>query len=278
MSFKTILVHCDGAEPVNHPLAVGADLASRFEAVLLGVHAKAPFEPPLFVGKSFDMARFVQAHRQHVMEDQAVALAAFEDASKSKRFTAEWRSHNGRADQVMVRCSRYSDLVIVGQTRPDGPTLIPGDLPEAVAIGGGRPVLVVPHVGVRKPVGVTVILCWNASRESARAAADALPFLRSAAKVVVLVVEPTASYAGHGEEPGADIAIWLARHGAKVTVQCEIAPDVGVGEIILSRAADHDADLIVMGVYGHLRLREAVLGGVSRTMLSSMTVPVLMSH
>jgi nucleotide-binding universal stress UspA family protein len=276
MSFKTILVHCDGAKPVADRLAVAAGLASRFEAVLLGVHARSPFEPPLFVGKSFDMARFVQAHRQHVMEDQAAALAAFEDASKSKPFTAEWRSLNGRPDELVVRCSRYSDLVIVGQTMPDGPTLIPGDLPETVAIGSGRPVLVVPHVGVRKAVGGTVLLCWNASRESARAAADALPFLRSAKKVVVLVVEP--SRAGHGDEPGADVATWLARHGASVTVQRDIAPDVGVGEVILSRAADHDADLVVMGVYGHLRLREAVLGGVSRTMLSSMTVPVLMSH
>lgn len=278
MSFKTILVHCDGAKPVAHRLAVAADLACRFDAVLLGLHARAPFEPPLFVGKSFEMGRFVQAHRQHVMEDGSAALLAFEQASRCKPFVAEWRSLNGRADQVMVRCSHYADLAVVGQTRPDGTTLVPADLPESVAIDGGRPVLIVPYVGVRQPVGRTVILCWNASRESARAAVDALPFLRSAAKAVVLVVAPGRAQDGHGEEPGADVAAWLARHGARVIVQRDVAPDVDVGEIILSRAADHDADLIVMGIYGHSRLRETVLGGVSRTLLSSMTVPVLMSH
>jgi nucleotide-binding universal stress UspA family protein len=278
MSFKTILVHCDGARQAAHRLGVAADIACRFESVLVGAHAKAALEPPLLVGKSFDMARFARAHRQYVMEDQAKALAAFDDASRGKPFATEWRSLDGRADQVVVRCSRHADLVVVGQTRPDEPTSIPADLPESVAIGSGRPVLVVPYVGVGKPVGRTVILCWNARRESARAAADAMPFLRSAAKVVVLVVESEASYAGHGAEPGADVATWLVRHGVKATVQRDVAPDPDVGEIILSRAADCDADLIVMGVYGHLRLREAILGGVSRTMLSSMTVPVLMSH
>jgi nucleotide-binding universal stress UspA family protein len=137
---------------------------------------------------------------------------------------------------------------------------------------------VVPHVGTNKPPGKVVMLCWNASRESARAASDALPFLKTASEVIVLVVDPQVSPEGHGAEPGADVATWLARHGIKVTVQRDVAADADVGNVILSRAADHGVDLIVMGVYGHSRLREMVLGGVSRTLLSSMTVPVLMSH
>ena len=151
------------------------------------------------------------------------------------------------------------------------------DLPETVALTTGRPVLVVPFIGA-KPPGKIVLLCWNASREAARAAADALPFLKAAQKVIVLVVNPTVSAEGHGEEPGADAAAWLARQGVKVTVQRDVAPDADVGGLILSRAADHDADLIVMGIYGHSRMREMVLGGASRTLLASMTVPVLMSH
>ena len=102
--------------------------------------------------------------------------------------------------------------------------------------------------------------------------------LHAAEKVIVLVVDPEKSADGHGQEPGADVAVWLARHGVKVTVQRDLAVDAQIGEIILSRAADHGVDLIVMGIYGHSRLREMVLGGVSRTLLSSMTVPVLMSH
>jgi len=122
------------------------------------------------------------------------------------------------------------------------------------------------------------MLCWNATRESARAASDALPFLKAAGNVIVLVAEPHSSEQAHGAEPGADVATWLARHGVKVVVQREAAASTDVGNVILSRAADYDVDLIVMGVYGHSRVREMVLGGVSRTLLSSMTVPVLMSH
>ena len=86
------------------------------------------------------------------------------------------------------------------------------------------------------------------------------------------------SFEGHGEEPGADAAAWLSRHGVKVTVQRDVAPDSDVGGVILSRAADRGADLIVMGIYGHSRMREMVLGGASRTLLGSMTVPVFMAH
>ena len=174
--------------------------------------------------------------------------------------------------------ARYADLVIVGQADPDDVSMTPADLPEAVALATGRPMLVVPHIGVNTRPGQIVMLCWNASRESARAASDALPFLTRAQKVILLAVEPKPSAFGHGEEPGADAAAWLARHGVDVTVQRDVADDDDIGNVILSRAADYGVDLIVMGLYGHSRLREMVLGGASRTLLSSMTVPVLMGH
>jgi nucleotide-binding universal stress UspA family protein len=153
----------------------------------------------------------------------------------------------------------------------------PSDLPESVALATGRPALVVPHIGA-KPPGKVVLLCWNASREAARAASDAMPLLTAADQVIVLAINPTTSAKGHGAEPGTDAAAWLARHGVKVTVQRDVAMDADVGGVILSRAADHDVDLIVMGIYGHSRIREMVLGGASRTLLGSMTVPVFMSH
>ncbi len=169
-------------------------------------------------------------------------------------------------------------LIVVGQHDPDQQVPTPSDLPETVALATGRPTLVVPHIGAQKSLGKTILLCWNASRESARAASDALPLLSAAEKVVVLVIDPRSSPTGHGAEPGADVAAWLARHGVKVTVQRDVAADTDVGSVILSRAADHDADLIVMGIYGHSRMREMVLGGASRTLMASMTVPVLMAH
>lgn len=275
---KTILIHCDGARSVSHRLAVATDVARRCDAVLTAVYAKAPFEPPSVAGKRSDLDSLFRAHEHGVARDQAVARTAFHEALAGDSLTAEWHSHDGHADEVLVRCSRYADLVVVGQPEPDGRWPIPRDLPESVATMGARPVLVVPYAGARKPVGETVILCWNGSRESARAASDALPFLKTATKVVLLLVGPETSGLGHDPESGALVAGWLARHGVKVMVQRDAAPDADVGEIILSRAAAHDADLIVMGLYGHSRMRETVLGGVSRTMLSSMNVPLLMSH
>ena len=122
------------------------------------------------------------------------------------------------------------------------------------------------------------MLCWNASREAARAASEALPLLKAAKQVIVLIVGPQTVADASSVEPGANVAAWLSRHGVKVTVQRDTSADADAGSAILSHAADHDADLIVMGIYGHSRLREMVLGGASRTLLSSMTVPVLMAH
>ena len=278
MTFKTVLVHCDAGKTTPKCLAVAAEVAQKFDARLVALHARAPFEMPTFYEESFSMGPLVEAHEERVKADQAVSRGYFDTAMKGKALTSEWRESDGRADDVLVVNARYADLVVVGQNSPDDPFTTPDNLPEAVAMAGGRPTLVVPHTGAGKPIGKNVMLCWNASRESARAASDAMPFLKAAQKVIVLVVEPRTTDAGHGAEPGADVATWLAKQGVKVTVQCEIAPDADVGSVILSRAADHAVDLIVMGVYGHSRLREWAMGGASRAMLAAMTVPVLMSH
>jgi nucleotide-binding universal stress UspA family protein len=276
MGYKTILVHCDASKSVSHRLGVAADLAQRFDARLVGLRVCRPFETPVFFDGSFPMDDFFKTYEEGVKVDDVVASAAFAKATKGKHLSTEWRTANGRVESKLAVQARYADLVVVGQAEPE-PTATPSDLPETVALATGRPVLVVPHVGA-KPPGKVVLLCWNASREAARAASDALPFLTAADQVIVLAVNPKTSGKGHGAEPGADAAAWLARHGVKVTVQRDVAPDADVGEVILSRAADHGADLIVMGIYGHSRLREMVLGGASRTLLGSMTVPVLMAH
>jgi nucleotide-binding universal stress UspA family protein len=276
MSYKTILVHCDAIKSVSHRLGVAVDLAQRFGARLVGLHVRRPFETPVFADASFPIDGFFKAHEEGVKADEAEASAAFAKIIKGKELATEWRLADGYVDGELPVQVRYADLVVLGQAEPE-PTATPADLPEIVALATGRPVLVVPHIGA-KPPGKVVLLCWNASREAARAAADALPLLKAAQKVIVLAVNPKASAEGHGAEPGADAAAWLARHGVKVTVQRDVAPDADVGGVILSRAADHGADLIVMGIYGHSRLREMVLGGASRTLLDSMTLPVFMSH
>lgn len=278
MTYKTILAHCDASKNAHRHLASGVDLAERFNSVFVGLHPRPPFETPAFVEDSFAMGPLFEAYEKGLAEDTAVARAAFDAAIKGRAMSSEWRAIDGIVEDVMTTAARYSDLVVVGQTSDDNDFATPGDLPEVIALSSGRPVLVVPYAGTLRPPGAKILLCWNASRESARIAVDALPFLREAQEVVVLIVDPHPSQVGHGEEPGADVALWLARHGVKVRVQRDTAGDADVGNIILSRAADEDVDLIAMGVYGHSRVREMVLGGASRVILSSMTVPVLMSH
>ncbi|MBS0520492.1 MAG: universal stress protein [Proteobacteria bacterium] len=278
MGYKTILVNCDASKTIDRQLDVATELAQRFGAHLVGLHARRPFEAPTYYDVGVPMGPLFEAYEQGANADQAMAKAAFDKAIKGKHLPAEWRVVDGYADDELAVSARYADLLVVGQTDRQNITPTPGDLPESVALATGRPVLVVPYIGAAKPPGKKVMLCWNASRESARAATDALPFLKGADEVIVMVVDPRVSADGHGAEPGADVATWLSRHGIKVTVQRDVAADADVGNVILSRAADHGVDLVIMGVYGHSRLRELVLGGASRTLLSSMTVPVMMSH
>ena len=277
MTYKTIVVHCDANKKAADRLAVAAELASRFDSTLVAVHPRPPCEVP-----SFEMgvasAPLFEAYEKNADADQAAAHTAFDTAVKGRHLATEWRVIDSFADDALALNARYADLLVVGQADDDGPDSAPADLPESIAISTGRPVLVVPHIGTRATPGKVVMLCWNGSRESALAATDALPFLKAADRVIVLIIDPQKSSQAHGAEPGADVATWLARHGVKVTVQREVAADTQIGDVILSRAADYDVDLIVMGIYGHSRMREFVLGGASRTLLSSMTVPVLIAH
>jgi nucleotide-binding universal stress UspA family protein len=277
MTYKTIVVHCDADKKVSNRLAVAAELADRFGSTLVAVHPRPPFEVPAFdVG--INTAPLIEAYEKSAYANQVEARTAFDTAVKGRHVPAEWRVIDSFADDALAINARYADLLVVGQADDDeiGPTQ--ADLPETIAIATGRPVLVVPHIGAPRKPGKVVMLCWNASRESALAASEALPFLKAAERVIVLIIDPHKSSQSHGAEPGADVATWLARHGVKVTVQREPAGDTEIGNVILSRAADYDVDLIVMGVYGHSRMRELILGGASRTLLSSMTVPVLMAH
>jgi nucleotide-binding universal stress UspA family protein len=276
MTYQTILVHCDESAKASTRLDVATELAGRFNALLVGLHGKPPFEVPAFSDGAFATEPIFEAYEEAAKANLAASRAAFDKAIKGKHLRVEWRVLDDYPEEGLAMAARYADLLVVGQSTPDAAT--PGNLPESVAMATGRPVLVVPHIGADKPPGKKVMLCWNASRESARSASDALPFLKAAEEVIVFVVDPKAKNTDHGAEPGADVAAWLSRHGVKVTVRQEFAVDSDIGNVIVSRAADLDVDLIVMGIYGHSRVRELVVGGVSRTLLASMTVPVLMSH
>jgi nucleotide-binding universal stress UspA family protein len=277
MAYKTILVHCETSRGTAGRLRIAADLADRFGGHVIGLHVRRAFQAPAFTDAGPAMDSLYRTYETAVRAEEAMAAAAFREAVGSQGLSSEWRVADGYIDEILAADARVADLVIVGQAEPDPPpTTTPADLAEGIAMAAECPVLIVPFIGAAKPPGKTVMLCWNDSREAKHAAVGAMPLLAAAEKVIVLIVDPKTGR--DREEPGADVAVWLARHGVKVTVQRDSAADSDIGGVILSRAADHDVDLIVMGIYGHSRLRERVLGGASRTLLASMTAPLLVAH
>jgi nucleotide-binding universal stress UspA family protein len=277
MGYKTVLVHSDASRGSAVRLKIALELADRFDAHVVGLHVRQAFQGPGFVDAGPAIETLYRAYEAGLRTDETAAAKAFEEAVGHKGYSSEWRVADGYIGPAVIEQARYADLVVVGQADPDaGPSAPPPDFAEEVVMAGERPVLIVPFIGVARPPGKTVLLCWNDRREAARAATAALPLLKAAERTIVLIIDPP--QAEEPQEPGADVGQWLARHGVKVTVQRDTAADTDVGGVILSRAADHDVDLIVMGIYGHSRLRERVLGGVSRTLLGSMTVPLLVAH
>ena len=206
------------------------------------------------------------------------------DAFKSempKHGVTSWEARVEEAEPVpaMVMHSRGSDLLVVGQTDPSlAAAPAAGDFPQQVVMRSGRPVLIVPYAGRFETVGSKVIVAWSPTREASRALADALPFLQGAEEVRVVHFASSEEAAEACRVEFKETLAWLRRHGIEATGGIEEITSVDAGNALLSRAADFEADLIVMGCYGHSRLREFVLGGVTRTVLASMTVPVLMSH
>jgi len=170
-------------------------------------------------------------------------------------------------------------MIVVGQMEPELHAVRPArEVPERLLVGVGRPILVVPYAGAFKTVGERVLVAWNASREATRAVNDALPILQQASQVTVLAINPRGGVSGDGDVPGADLALHLSRHGVNAEASWVPAHDIEVGAMLLSWACDCQADLIVMGGYGHSRIREIVLGGATREILKTMTLPTLMSH
>jgi nucleotide-binding universal stress UspA family protein len=276
MSPQTILVHLDGRARGAETLKVANRIARIFNSHVATVFAT---QPPLLVASAMDPAAAV------VLEYQAEAELALQSAAKAQVAAAEslsdlaieWRVTSFNTIGNVALHARHADLLVMNQEDPD---LSPGtgpSIPAGVIMRAGRPVLLVPYAGSFKTCGDSVLIAWNASRESARAAADALPFLKAAREVHVVSFNPE-SESDWGEVPGADIGLWLARHNVRVTVHQRRSRDVDVGNQLLSLAADLGTDLVVMGAYGHSRAYEMVLGGATRTILGSMTVPVLMSH
>jgi nucleotide-binding universal stress UspA family protein len=256
---------------------VAVSVAETFEAHVLGVaFAYDPVIPGSVMGGI--PAEFIQTQRVQATSKASAAIARFEEAARRAGVSYEHRilnaSVSGASDQF-GRLARRFDLVIAGQ--PERDQSLPEDIiDEGALFESGRPVIIVPFIHKGGLKLERVMVCWDGSRAATRAIADSLPLMKKANTVEIVIV--TNGRHKGDELPGVDLGQHLARHGLKVDVKRIASPDIDVASTILSYAADSSADLIVMGGYGHSRLREFVLGGATRGILQSMTVPVLMSH
>ena len=286
MALKDILVHLDSGSRTNTRVEVVSALARRTGAHVTGVYIIDIPNTDYLYGTSMPFAgvgpeQIVARMRQDALAAAAPIDAAFRDKLRLEGVEGECRLVEGSAPTILALHARYADLTVVGQPNPYEPPDSANGRDAMVVttlMSSGRPVLAIPYAGAFPTLGERVLVAWNASREAARAVNDAMPLLEQAKSVTVLAVNPRHGIGGHGDVPAADITLHLARHGVHAEAAHTVASDIPDAEALLSYAADIGADLIVAGGYGHSRARELVFGGVTRTLLAEMTVPVFLSH
>jgi nucleotide-binding universal stress UspA family protein len=279
MSYKSLLVHLDNSERTPRRLDAALQLARRFGAHLTGLYATyEPDSRAFFVMAG--TAGYYATHERRREQQRGAVERLFHAQALRAHVEARFVSPNQPANTSVPQHARYADLVILGQTDPDDPeSYIDDHFVEYAVLAAGRPVLLLPYAGATSKIGERILIAWDSGREAARAAYDAVPFLSRAKKCMVVTVRGAASEPPGERFCGADIALTLARHDAAVDVlEVETNKDTPVGDVLLSTAHDQGCDMIVMGAYGHARWRELVMGGTTRTLLQTMTMPVLMSH
>ncbi|MFN3400060.1 MAG: universal stress protein [Ferrovibrio sp.] len=275
MRYSDILLHLTNDHRTVEKIDAAFTLAKRFKASVTALYTMPVPMPPYYMGE-YVPAEFYQQIHEEMKISAARAKAAFEDSVAKADLAARWVEAEQQPETAIRMMGRTYDLVVVGQPDPDmsapedGLEVEPGDL----AISLGRPVLTIPYIGRFATVGRKVAVAWNGSREASRAVHDALPLLKDASSVEILTVNPEPEVSASA----AALAQHLLNYGIAARSNRVATTDIGDGDAMLSTLADTGADLLVMGVYGHSRLQELVLGGVSRTIIDSMTLPVLMSN
>jgi nucleotide-binding universal stress UspA family protein len=280
---KTVMVFLDASPSGKRRAAHAVALAKRWDAHLVGVHVVFTTQA-LHPSDSYAIGeRAIQqviAHQERVYsDDEAAAYRVGEEfGDLCSRSNVAWEFRpigRGQPGEEAILNALHSDLAIVGHPEPHG---LPGHVSlETIVLRSGTPLLVLPNVWQGEVIGDNVLIAWNAGRPARRAVSDAMSFIVAAKAVTVLIADP-ARRSRCGEEPGADIALQLARHGAHVNVDRVISNGSSIAEVILSYARQSGSDLLVFGAYSHTRLGEHLLGGTTRTLLSQMPFPVLVSR
>jgi nucleotide-binding universal stress UspA family protein len=269
MALKNLLVHLDQDERTADRLALAVSLARRHGARLVGLFGQRAKAQRVGVVSSWPSQEFTQAcDASKVLFEQATAGLP----------DAQWRFINrgGNAEVLrqFVDLARHCDLVVLGQHR-EGKDFVPEDLATEVIVGSGRPVLIVPYVGTFTDVGQSPLIAWSNAPESARALNDALPLIEGCPLAHVLAVSNRLE---ESEASCAEVERHLATHGVTVKTEVVLVQDFGIMDLLLNRASDRSADLLVMGAHGSMGFPYESRGAGTRYMLQHMTVPVLMSN
>jgi nucleotide-binding universal stress UspA family protein len=273
-----IVVFIDGRIETAGILEFAGTLAQEHAARLITVFTQpepAASTPEMFA-RGEGIPNVIEVHQAQLERIEANHRAQFDEIVHRHGIQSEWRSLPYLSSEVGVH-AYYADLVVIARPESPGQTAGPPGLAESLVLSSGRPIMVFPPRGTVSRIR-RVLVAWNATRESIRAVADAMPLLVKADAVEVLVIDHQRHPGGHGQEPGADIARHLARHGAQVEVRSVSSGGKDVGDLLLSQAGAFHADLLVMGAYGHSQVREWMFGGVTRTVLYEAALPVLMSR
>jgi len=278
MSVRDIVVYLDSSRVMRATTAVAVELANRYEAHLTGMHVVPSLTVPAYalypVGPDL-----IDAHKRMNEERARAVKAAFDGATAAMQATSEWRQVEGDPAREIYAQARCADLVVMGQPDSRDPESVSQQVVEDILLGSSAPVLIIPYIGTDARGGEPhhAMIAWDGSRESARAVHDSIPYLENASQVTVVTISK------HGGEPGitaagTEIATHLARFGLSVICREVPSADLSTGDALLSLVTDESVDFLVMGAYGHSRLREVVLGGATDHLLRHMTVPVLMAH
>ncbi|MEM8513944.1 nucleotide-binding universal stress UspA family protein [Massilia sp. MP_M2] len=276
--FKTILVQIDGSAGQANRLRAAAVLAEMHGAHLVGAGATGISLASYAVLNGGMAAPLSDRAFEALRDDVRTRLDAFiEQAQRLGIVGTEARLFEGSTLDGLLLQSRYADLIVVSQADANDRFGTEHGLPQSLALGGTRPVLVVPPAYAGAPIPGNVLVGWDGSMPAQRAISAALPLLTRAANVTLGLINPEHQSDLHGEEPGADMALYLARHG--VTVNVAVAHTrARESDALIGMAREVHAGLLVTGAFGHSRYREWFLGGVTRDLLGSAPVPLLIAH
>lgn len=277
MSYKTLMVYANEGLDSDTRITLACDLAKAFDAHLIGVSGSAPVPPPVgdpYMGGGV-MGEALTLYRDLAEANVTRAEARFREISRDRVAGAEWRGRIGFPAELMIEQSRAADLLILGRRTDRAPFYDPD--PADVLMAAGRPVLVVPPTVPRSPIGWPAVIAWSDSREARRAVAAAVPMLRQTGTAHVLEVCDDENTDEARVRLG-DVVAWLERYGIAADGEVRPRGEATCADAILEFAADRCAGLIVAGGYGHARLREWALGGVTRSLLDHSPVCLLLSH